>query len=110
MAQYRFLADCYIGTQFYFAGTTASTADVGGSLPANFVPPAAVDPLDTPAVTAYWNVGPQATPLVRQQWSTIPVSPPAVYWKLINPSIGTYQLTGAGASLGVKNVSGLGLP
>jgi hypothetical protein len=46
MAQYRFLAPHSIG-QFYFeAGDIASTADVGGTLPTNWQPSNAVEPLD----------------------------------------------------------------
>jgi hypothetical protein len=97
MAQYRFLQDCYVGTAYFNAGDIASTADVGGLLPANFIPPAAVDPLDTAAVNAFYNAGPQTFPiLIRQQWSTIPVNSPATYWK---QSGSQWQLTGVGAGL-----------
>jgi hypothetical protein len=107
MAQYRFLVDHYIGTTYILAGTTASTADViGGTLPANFRPSGAVDPLDTPAVNAFYAQGPQATPLVRPQWATIPVSPPATYWRgtplpaVPGANAGTsWQLTGLGSNL-----------
>jgi hypothetical protein len=99
MAQYRFLQDCYVGTAYVNAGDVASTADVGGALPANFIPPAAVDPLDTPAVNAFYAQGPQTMPLlVRQQWSTIPVNVPVTYWKQI-PGGKLWQLTGLGAGL-----------
>ena len=102
MSAYRFLQDCYVGTQLYLAGTTASTADVGGSLPANWIPGACVDPQDAAAIQAVWNVGPRLTPLARQQWSTIPVALPAIYWAPFNLALTQYQLTGAGASLGPR--------
>jgi hypothetical protein len=95
MAQYRFLVDCFIGS-YILAGTTLSTQDVGGSLPSNFVPPAAVDPLDTAAVNAFYAAGVQFTPLVRQQWSDVQVAPPITYWKPI-PGGPFWQLTGLGA-------------
>jgi hypothetical protein len=79
MSAYRFLQDAYIGTQYFQAGTTASTADVaGGTLPIGWKPGVCVDPLDTPAVNAFYAIGPQTAPiLVRQQWSTQAVVPAA---------------------------------
>jgi hypothetical protein len=97
MAQYRFLADAYVGTTYIQAGTTLST-DVGGTLQANWAPPGAVDPLDASAVAAFHAAGPQPPPLVRQQWSTIPVSPPVTYWKQI-PGGRQWQLMGLGVGL-----------
>ena len=59
MASYRFLQDHNVGGVTYLAGTTASTADVGGSLPAGWMPSGQVDPLDSAAVQAFWNAGVQ---------------------------------------------------
>jgi len=100
MAQYRFLQDAYVGTQYFQAGTTAATADVaGGTLPIGWKPPLCVDPLDTPAVNALFAAGPQTMPiLIRQQWSAIPVSPPMTYWQQ-TPGSHWWRLTGLGASL-----------
>src|SRR5262249_22241145 len=95
MAQYRFLQDAYIAGQYFSAGDVATLSN-------NFIPPAAVDPLDSAAITAFWNAGPQITPLVRQQWSTQSVAPPAIYWQPFNLALFQYQLTGAGAALGPK--------
>ena len=53
MSSYRFLADHSISQNYYQAGTTASTADVGGTLPQSWTPSNMVDPLDTAAVTAF---------------------------------------------------------
>ena len=102
MSAYRFLQDCYVGTQLYLAGSTASTADVSGSLPTGWVPNGAVDPQDNAAITAIWNAGPQLCGLVRPQWSTQAVNTPAIYWQPFNLALTQYQLTGAGASLGPK--------
>ena len=107
MARYRWLQDGYVGTTYYYAGDIASTADVGGSLPANFIPPAAVDPLDNAAVTAFYAQGPQATVLVRPQWTGQAAVPAVTYWKptgLPPPAFGangltSWQLTGLGANL-----------
>jgi hypothetical protein len=58
MALYRFLSAHSIGGQYYEAGDRASTADVGGSLPANFIPSGNMEPLDAAAVNAFWAAGP----------------------------------------------------
>jgi hypothetical protein len=84
------------------AGDTASTADVGGTLPIGWVPNGNVDPQDNAAITAFWNAGPQLAGLVRAQWSTQAVNTPAIYWTPFNLALFQYQLTGAGASLGPK--------
>jgi hypothetical protein len=92
MAQYRFLQDAYID-RYYQAGDVASTSDVGGTLPANFIPPAAVDPLDQSAVNAFHAAGPQQLGAVR-------VGLPKTYW--VGTPLGAvtkFQLTGLGANL-----------
>jgi hypothetical protein len=88
MSTYRFIQDAYVGTQYFYAGTTASTADVGGQLPAGWIPGPCVDPLDTPAINAFYAAGPYATPLARTQWVNLPVTVPAVYWHCVNPATG----------------------
>jgi len=105
MAKYRFLQDCVDANGLYYrAGTVASTADVGGSLPSNFIP-AAVDPLDAAAIQAFWNAGPQQLGLCRPQWNGIGVAPPSIYWISYPQGGGTKPmiLTGAGATLGFRN-------
>ena len=109
MSKYRFFQDAWVGTNNYTAGDIASTADVGGTLPTNWVPCVAVDPLDASAINAFWQAGVQLPGLVRQQWNGIPVAPPLIYWKpfnLINAV--SYQLTGAGAALGPKDMANRG--
>jgi hypothetical protein len=99
MAQYRFLTDHMLpGGGYVQAGTTLSTVDVGGTLPTNWVPSNAVDPLDSPAVNAFYARGPQITPLIRGQWSDVFVAAPKTYWKQI-PATNQWQLTGLGSAL-----------
>jgi hypothetical protein len=90
MAQYRLLADHWINQFYFLAGTTLTMAD-------NWVPSNAVDPLDTPAVNAFWAAGPRPLGLVRQQWSDIQVALPITYWKQI-PGGNFWQLTGLGSA------------
>jgi hypothetical protein len=92
MARYRWLQDGHVGDAYYHAGDIMQAAD-------NWLPPAAVDPIDTAAVNAFYSAGPQTFPiLIRQQWSTVPVSPPVTYWRQI-PGGSQWQLTGLGAGL-----------
>jgi hypothetical protein len=91
MATYRLLNDFYSGGVYSYAGDIITTPD-------NFIPSAAMDPLDTPAVNAFWRAGPQITPLVRQQWSTVAVNPPVTAWRQL-PGGNRWQLTGLGSSL-----------
>jgi hypothetical protein len=59
MSSYRFMSAHFIGNRYYAAGETASTRDViGGSLPLNWPPTPASEPLDAPAVAAFWAAGP----------------------------------------------------
>jgi hypothetical protein len=100
MARYRWLQDGYVNGAYFSAGDVASTADVGGSLPANFVPSAALDPLDASAVAALYAARPQIMPmLVRQQWNGVPVSPPVTYWRQLPGPGNFWALTGLGANL-----------
>jgi hypothetical protein len=82
MSSYRFLEDCYVD-RFYQAGTIASTADVGGTLPTGWIPNNNVDPLDGPAVTAFYNAGPQQCGLVRDQFNQTIVQLPTTYWQQV---------------------------
>ena len=104
MSAYRFLADHYTGGGFIQAGSVASTADVGGVLPAGWQPTGAVDPLDQPAVAAFYAMGPQVGWPVRQQWSGIGVSPAVTRWVLTDPNNREYVLTGLGAGLAFRQL------
>jgi hypothetical protein len=100
MAAYRFLQDASVGQFYYPAGTIASTADVGGTLPVGWPPNGAVDPLDATAVTAFYALGPQPLGLVRPQWVGQPVTPPITRWvATILPHATSYSLSGLGAGL-----------
>jgi hypothetical protein len=101
MAQYRALQDCYLAGAYYLAGDTITLSN-------NFIPPGAVDPLDAPAVTAFFNAGPQLCGLIRPQWSGQVVGPPVTRWV---PGPGAYQwsLTGLGAGM-VTSGGPMGLP
>ena len=100
MALYRTLVDVYIGGAHILAGTTLT-------LPDNFVPSAAYDPLDTPAVNAFYAQGPKPPPLARTQFSTQFVAGPVTYWKATplppgaptGSSLTSWQLMGLGAGL-----------
>ena len=115
MAKYRFLQDAVDQNGVYYtAGSNASTADVGGTLPVGYVPPAASEPLDSAGALAFWNAGVRLLPLVRQQWTGIPVNPPTCFWQpRTNPTGGPlnpyreYQLSGPlGAGLGFRQIGG----
>jgi hypothetical protein len=100
MSSYRFLQDAYIANVLFPAGSTASTADVGGLLPTGWQPGPFVDPLDTPAVNSFYAAGP-ARP--ARQWGGTNGAPgpkPATYWLATpspsNPSVMLWSLTGLG--------------
>jgi hypothetical protein len=94
MSAYRFLQDAYIG-RYFPAGSTATTADVGGLLPAGWVPGPFVDPLDSPAVDALYAAGPQRP---SRQWSGGFAIKPATYWLATPQATGLplWSLTGLG--------------
>jgi hypothetical protein len=84
VSQYYFLQDASIGQNYYTAGSTASTADVGGTLPLNFQPNgSAMCPLDSSAITAFYNSRPPLPPgQARQQFTGVPVAVQGVYWQM----------------------------
>jgi hypothetical protein len=98
MASYRFVEDCYVD-RFYQAGTIASTADVGGTLPAGWIPNNNVDPLDAAAVNAFYAQGPQPLGLVRRQWQSVDVALPVTFWQQTAGTVpAQWTLSGLGAS------------
>lgn len=99
MSVYRFLVDHYTEGGFVQAGSVASTQDVGGILPVDWQPTGGVDPLDQAALSAFYNMGPQAGWPIRQQWAGIGVSPAVTRWMLADPNTRTYSLTGLGVGL-----------
>jgi hypothetical protein len=100
MATYRLLEDHYVANQFLSAGSTQSTADVGGVLPIGWKPTPNVEPLDVAAVNAFYAAGPQQPGLIRSQFSGIYIAPPITFWQSIALGDATlWQLTGLGATL-----------
>jgi hypothetical protein len=93
MSQYRFMSAHFIGNRLYAAGEVAFTRDVvGGSLPLNWPPTPASEPLDAPAVAAFYAAGPWPESQID-----LFVAPPATYFAAV-PGIAspnrTYALTG----------------
>lgn len=72
-------------------------------IPVGWVP-GAVDPISSDAIVNFWNAGVQLFPPARQQFSTQGVSPPTIYWQVVDPVNHVYQLTGGGAYLGPMNM------
>jgi hypothetical protein len=94
MSRYRFLSAHFINNRRYDPGEVASTSDiVGGSLPLNWIPTPAAEPLDAAAVSAFWYAG----PWVNSQIDLFQ-APPATYFAPV-PGSATpnrlYALTGA---------------
>jgi hypothetical protein len=101
VSTYRFLQSAYVNNQYFQAGSTASTADVGGLLPTGWVPGPYVDPLDVAATNAFYAAGPK--PLVFQFGTlSFQVSPPKTSWIAAvipgSPAM-SYSLTGLGIGL-----------
>jgi hypothetical protein len=110
MSSYRFLQEAYIGDRSYLAGTQASTAGVGGTLPANWVPGGYVEPMDAAAASDFYAAGPQLTPLVRQRYSDILLTRyPVTFWKA-GPGAGEWSLTGLGSGFAPVGGSPMSLP
>jgi hypothetical protein len=101
MAVYRFLQDHSIGGLYYSVGTTASTVDVGGTLPAGWTPTPNVDPLDVAATNALYSAGP-LRPVLFQPGRSFQTGPPKTSW-VATPIPGTgvmsYSLTGLGVGM-----------
>lgn len=76
MSTYLLLEDHWIGNNYLPAGSTQTTADIGGLLPTGWVPTPNVDPLDAAAVAAFYAAGPvlpgptQLRPTTR--WTRVP--------------------------------------
>lgn len=104
MAQYRLLADHYINNQTLVAGTVVTT---GVEVPSNFLPNANCEPLDTPAIQAFFDLGPDYFNVSSNLGVVRGGGASSVHWQLIgrssSPKSDIYQLTGAGASLGPKH-------
>jgi hypothetical protein len=109
MSTYKFFQDCWIGTNYYLAGTQAATADVAATatvpntLPVGWVPnSAACEPVDAAGLTAFYAAPIHVPGLARQQFSTVFPLAPVTFWKgTATPGSGTtsYQLQGLGINL-----------
>jgi hypothetical protein len=101
MARYRALTDLYMPDGQYISAGESFDA------PASWPPPThAVQPLDSAAMTAYWNVGPRLSDVEpwrvvftnSARWTGQPVPPPTVWWIKVGNG---YVLKGS-ESLGVR--------
>jgi hypothetical protein len=93
MPQYRCLQDCFVNGAYNNAGDVITFAGVPGPY---------LDPLDTPALNAFYAAFPQSAGLIRAQWSGVPVNPPTTYWRptsLAASGLTSWQLTGLGSNL-----------
>jgi hypothetical protein len=100
LATYRALADIDLGIRFpYVQAGTILVDGPGGNIPNGWIP-TACEPLDGPALTAYYNAGPQFSP-VLQHWTGLNVVPPVTFWKFVSGSNPNrlYGLTGLGGAL-----------
>jgi hypothetical protein len=103
MSRYRMLSPHSVNNYYFPAGAVVSTADVvsGPALPIGFVPDGSCEPLDTPALTAFYAAGIQ--PWIPQFGSlSFLVAPPITFWRVVSQIGGgcaLWQLTGLGSAL-----------
>ena len=104
MASYRTLVDHFVAGRYLEAG---SVIVEGFDVPVGWTPSLSVDPLDSDAIQKFWNALPG--PLLSDaefgwpggsRFSNVAKPVPAVYWRKINND--SFQLTGAGSSLGPR--------
>jgi hypothetical protein len=109
-ASYLLLVPHYLASGYAPAGTVVTE---GREIPIGWVPTAAVDPLNAEAIQAYFNAGPQSVSSAeysrdyywsQRPWDELETRQPQVQWKAVPGHPGAYQLTGAGAALGVRSV------
>jgi hypothetical protein len=98
-AKYLLLVPHYLPTGYALAGETVTE---GIEIPFGWMPTAAVDPLNSQAIQAFWNAGP--SPVAGIEYSIdfypfISSQKPVVYWQPLGPP-GSFILTGPGAALG----------
>jgi hypothetical protein len=79
MARYRWTQPGYAYERYFEPGEIAT-------LPDDFVPPAAAEPLDEAAITAYHRAGVQFAPPAQQRWTFMPVNEHRrIYWRQVGP-------------------------
>lgn len=100
MATYRALNDIDLGgnNPYISAGTTFLA-------PPTYIPSGDVDPIDTVAIQTFWNAGPQFS--TRQPFQRLTAAP-VIYWTPVPGLPLTWILTGAGASLGNRQMIPIG--
>ena len=110
MAQYKMLVDHFVNNQVLPAGSIQTTKDASASglLPANWTPSPNVDPLDTPAVDAYWAAGAANIDFLLASYAfSNGMGPtwfrsvvPQTYWNATPVGANTqFKLTGLGSAL-----------
>ena len=89
MARYRWTQPGYAYGAYFDAGEIAT-------LPNDFVPPAAAEPLDADAIAAYHRAGVQFAPPAQQRWTFKPVNEHRrIYWRQVAPAFNrTFVLNG----------------
>jgi hypothetical protein len=89
MAKYRWTQPGYAYERYFEAGEIAN-------LPDDFVPPAAAEPLDEPAIAAYHRAGVQFAPPAQQRWTFMPVNEHRrIFWRQVGrPFDRTFVLNG----------------
>lgn len=98
MAQYRALADIDLGIKFpYVQAGTILIDGPGGNIPNNWRPPFCVEPLDGPALTAFYANGPGPSGPILNHWTGLNVPPPITFWKFVSANL--YQLQGLGSAM-----------
>jgi hypothetical protein len=94
MAQYRLLADHFVGGQYLEAGSVVSDVGAGAVLPPGWIPTLACDPIDNDGTQKFFNAGPTpamfsaehgalSTVLCAGRWAGKPVVGPSVYWEAV---------------------------
>lgn len=106
LAQYILRVDHYIKDVYIPVDTLVTE---GKELPIGWIPTPAAEPINTPAIQAYWNAGPfgvssaqYSLDFFNSPFWQFPKVKMKVYWVEVGGQPGYFQLTGAGASLGAK--------
>ena len=99
---YRFLQDHSIGGLYYPAGTTASTQDVGGTLPFAWVPTPSVRAIGCSGPYAFYRAGPAQSLILQFGTLNYQVAAPKTSWvgtPIPGSPFMSWSLTGLGIGL-----------